>query len=142
MSRSSDDGNGAADRAAVEPVAALIAVLAVGAALGLYVTALDGAAPEPDGRASAAALDRIERDLTVGGIVRPERLETLADGRTPTTVELATKRRTWRVGVGGADPIEGELGRRRATAVADRPVTVAVAPGETVRGVLRVAVHR
>lgn len=142
MLRSSGNENGAADRAAVEPVAALIALLAVGAALGLYVTALDGAAPEPDGRASAAALDRIERDLTVGGIVRPGRLETLVDERTPTTVELATNRRTWRVGVGGANPIEGELAGRRTTAVAGRPVTVAVAPGETVRGVLRVAVHR
>ena len=141
MSRSSGESLGEADRAAVEPLAALVAVLAVGAALGLYATALDDATPEPADPTADAALDRIERDATVGGIVRPERLYHLED-ETPTVVELETDRRRWRVGVGSVSPSAGERIDPRSPAVAQRSVTVAVAPGENVRGRLRVAVRR
>lgn len=141
MSRSSGESHYGDDRAAVEPLAALVAVLAVGAALGLYVTALDDAtpSPEPDERTADAVLDGIENDVTVGGVVRPNELSGL-EGRTPATVEVETERRRWRVAVGRTDPATGRIDPR-SEPVAERPVTVAVEPGENVRGTLRVALH-
>ncbi|MFC5133124.1 MULTISPECIES: DUF7285 family protein [Haloferacaceae] len=143
MSRSSGERFGGGDRAAVEPLAALIAVLAIGAALGLYVTALDGAAPSPgtDGHTADAVLDRVERDVADGGIVRPNELSRL-DARTPAIVEVVTERRRWRVGLAGVDPAADGRIDPRSERVAERSVTVAVAPGENVRGKLRVAVRR
>lgn len=141
MSPWSDESTDSVDRAAVEPIAALVGVLAVSAGLVLYVGALDAATPTPTDRSADATLDVVERELTVGGIVRPSRRHDLK-WRTPATVEIATDSRTWRVGLGGAAPTPaGELDPR-ATVVAARPVSVAVSPGETVRGRLRVAVHR
>jgi len=65
MSRSSDERflrGGTESRAAVvEPIAALVAVLAVGAALGLYVGALDDAAPDRERPTAEATLDRSSR---------------------------------------------------------------------------------
>ena len=62
MSRSSDErflrGEGTESRAAVEPIAALVAVLAVGAALGLYVGALDDAATTFSAAADAGTSPR------------------------------------------------------------------------------------
>lgn len=138
----SDDRFDATDRAAVEPVAALVAVLAVGAGLGLYAVALDGATPtpEPDARAADATLERVERDVSVGGIVRPDRLYHL-EGTPQATVEVATERRTWRVDLGDGSPTAGRTDPR-SDRVAERPVTVAVGPGEAVRGVLRVVIDR
>ncbi|MFC5277567.1 hypothetical protein ACFPM1_02115 [Halorubrum rubrum] len=141
MSRSSGERLDGADRAAVEPLAALVAVLAVGAALGLYATALDDATPDAEEPAADVVLDRIERDATVGGIVRPERLRHLEE-ETPAVVELETERRRWRVGVGSVSPSAGGRLDPRSPAVAQRSVTVAVAPGENVRGRLRLAVRR
>lgn len=125
----------------MEPVVALVGVLAVGAGLGLYVVALDAATPAPAERSVDATLDVVERELTIGGIVRPSRRHDL-EWQTPVTVEIETDRRTWRVGLGGAVPRPtGELDPRAAV-IAARPVSVALKPGETVSGRLRVAVHR
>ncbi|WP_394351159.1 hypothetical protein [Halorubrum sp. CBA1125] len=55
-------------RAAVEPIAALAAVLAVGAALSLYAAAADDARPDRERPVAEAALDRAEATLTVGGV--------------------------------------------------------------------------
>ena len=141
MSRWSGESTDGVDRAAVEPVAALVGVLAVSAGLGLYVVALDAATPTPTERSADTTLDVMERELTVGGIVRPSRRHDL-EWQTPVTVEIATDRRTWRVGLGGATPSPtGELDPREVVIEA-RPVSVAISPGETVRGRLRVAVHR
>ena len=141
MSRWSGDSTDGAARAAVEPIAALVGVLAVGAGLAFYVVALDAATPTPVDRSADAALDVVERELTVGGIVRPSRRHDL-EWQTPVTVEIETDRRTWRTGLGGAGPRPaGELDPREAV-VATRPVSVAIRPGETVSGRLRVAVHR
>jgi hypothetical protein len=141
VSRWSGDSTDGAARAAVEPIAALVGVLAVGAGLAFYVVALDAATPTPVDRSADAALDVVERELTVGGIVRPSRRHDL-EWQTPVTVEIETDRRTWRTGLGGAVPRPaGELDPREAV-VATRPVSVAIRPGETVSGRLRVAVHR
>jgi len=141
VSRWSGEPTDGVDRAAVEPVAALVGVLAVSAGLGLYIVALDAATPTPTERSADTTLDVMERELTVGGIVRPSRRHDL-EWQTPATVEIATDRRTWRVGLGGATPSPaGELDPRTVV-IATRPVSVAIRTGETVRGRLRVAVHR
>jgi hypothetical protein len=149
VSHSSDERFVTGDRAAVEPTAALVAVLVVGAGLGLYVTALDGATPTAERDDADAVIDRIEREATVGGTVRPGRIRAVTDVRAPTAVELSTETETWRYGVGGADPgdldgIETRAGKTgdRYGGFAERRVTVRVAPGVNVRGRLRVVVRR
>lgn len=129
------------DRAAVEPVAALVAVLAVGAALGLYVVALDDAAPDRERPVAEATLDRFEPAVTVGGVVEPERLDDV-EGILPTAaVELQAADRTWRVS-GDKPPETGATRESQRVAVAERAVTVRVAPGRNVRGRLRAVVRR
>jgi len=148
MSRSSGDpsdaGSGAGDRAAVEPLAALVAVLAVGAALGLYAVALDDATVDRERPGAETVLDRAERTATIGGVVEPDRLRDAdADAfRYPTTVTVRTDERTWRIESGDGAPERAAVGDGGATAVAERPVTVRVGPGRNVRGTLRVVVRR
>lgn len=142
MSRSSDERFFAGDRAAVEPLAALVAVLVVGAALGLYTVALDEAAPDRERPIAEATLDRVEPAVTVGGIVKPERLTGVEKFRSATTVELAADGKTWRIESGDNAP-EKPSGRSPASvAIAERTVTVRVAPGRNVQGTLRAVVSR
>lgn len=128
-------------RAAVEPVAALIALVAVGLALGLYTVALSGAEPEGDAGPETMALDRIEREATVGGVLRPDRLaipeETVG---TDVAVELRTRSETWSLR-GGEDP-PSPRGETPGGVVAERAVTVQVAPGQNEPGTLRVVIRR
>ncbi|MDZ5813374.1 hypothetical protein U4E84_18755, partial [Halorubrum sp. AD140] len=63
-----------ADRAAVEPTAALVAVVVVGLGLGLYAGAFADATPVDDQSGARAALDRVEKTVTVGGVVDPNRM--------------------------------------------------------------------
>jgi hypothetical protein len=146
MSRSSGEASdaegGSADRAAVEPLAALVAVLAVGAALGLYTVALDGATVDREGPGAEAALDRAERAATVGGVLEPDRLRDAAPFRYPTTVTVEADGTTWRVESGEDAPGRAAVEAADAVAVAERPVTVRVGPGRNVRGTLRVGVRR
>lgn len=146
MSRSSDEPsdvrNEPADRAAVEPLAALVAVLAVGAALGLYAVALDDATVDRERPSAETTLDRAERAATVGGVVEPGRLRDAGAFRYPTTVTVRTEGRTWRIESGDEAPERAAAEGSVATAVAERPVTVRVGPGRNVRGTLRVVVRR
>ncbi|SFR33399.1 MULTISPECIES: DUF7285 family protein [Halorubrum] len=132
----------ASDRAAVEPIAALVAVTVVGLALGLYAGALDDAAPDRSGRAAEAALDRAERAVTVGGVVDPRRLRRVEAPGTATAIELEANGERWLAASGPDAP--GPPGARSpdAVAVAERRVTVRVAPGRNVRGTLRAVVWR
>lgn len=58
-----------------EPLAALVAVVVVAVALSLYATAFDASLPTaPDRNAAQQATDRVERSITVGGVVRPSLL--------------------------------------------------------------------
>ncbi|MBP1923135.1 hypothetical protein J2751_002173 [Halorubrum alkaliphilum] len=143
MSRSSDEWFVAADRAAVEPIAALVAVLAVGAALGLYVGVLDDVRSDAtEGPEEASVVvDRIERDVTLGGVARPSRLSDLGETRTPATVELVSDGETWRVGLGAVGETGAIRPDRRSSAVTERRVTVRVAPGRNTPGTLRVVFH-
>jgi hypothetical protein len=139
---SSDDRDAAADRAAVEPLAALVAVLAVGAALGLYTVALDGATVDRERPAAEPTLDRIERAATVGGVVVPDRLRDVEGFRYPTAVTVTANGRTWRIESGAEAPDPAAVGGGSATAASERAVTVRVAPGRNIRGTIHVVVRR
>ena len=143
MPHSSDEAFGAADRGAVEPIAALVAVLAVGAALGLYVGALDAAASGTTGgqHDATAVLDRIERDVTVGGVVRPDRLGSIGGTRAEATVELRAGGETWRTRTGSDAVTDGGGSDPQSLPSAESAVTVRVGPGENLSGRLRVVVH-
>lgn len=133
-----------ADRAAVEPVAALVALVAVGAALGLYAAALGDAAPDRDRDLATTTADRIEREAAVGGVVSPRRVADVETGSLPpATVELETRDETWRLRLGATDPADAPAADPFASAVDvdERRVTVRVGPGENARGTLRVVVH-
>jgi len=146
MSRSSGDSfvgaSGSEDRAAVEPLVALVAVLVVGAALSLYVGALDGATDERHGPSVEVTLDRIEQQLARGGVVEPSRLRVIEMNRYPTTVTVTTDGGAWRAESGPDAPAASVDNARESVGVAERPVTVRVAPGRNVRGTLRVVVRR
>ncbi|TKX56737.1 hypothetical protein EXE44_13325 [Halorubrum sp. SS7] len=132
----------AANRAAVEPVAALVAVIVVGLALGLYAGAFADAAPDEDRASATAALDRVEDAVTVGGVVDPKRLRRAEAPGTATAIELEAGGERWSAASGPEAP--GPPGARspEAVAVAERRVTVRVAPGRNVRGTLRAVVWR
>jgi len=145
MSRSSDERfprEGTESRAAVEPIAALVAVLAVGAALGLYVGALDDAAPDRERPTAEATLDRVEPAVTTGGVVDPERLRGVGEFRFGATVEIQADGETWTVRSGDEAPVAEAARGTDAVAVAERPVTVSVEPGRNIRGTLRAVVYR
>lgn len=131
-----------ADRAAVEPVAALVAVVVVGLALGLYAGAFADAAPDDDRSTAMEALDRVEETVTVGGVVDPNRMRRVEAPGTATAVELEADGERWLAASGADAP--GPPGARspEAVAVAERRVTVRVAPGRNVRGTLRAVVWR
>ncbi|WP_134671967.1 DUF7285 family protein [Halorussus marinus] len=65
------------DRGQVEPLAALVAVFAVCAALSTYAGVLDGAVPTPDRNVASPTVDRVERRIADAGVVDPDRI---ADG--------------------------------------------------------------
>lgn len=131
-----------ADRAAVEPVAALVAVAVVGLALGLYAGAFADAAPDEDRSAAEAALDRTEGAITVGGVVDPERLRRVEAAGTTTAIELEADGERWSAASGPDAPGPPGVRSPEAVAVVERRVTVRVAPGRNVRGTLRAVVWR
>ena len=131
-----------ADRAAVEPVAALVAVAVVGLALGLYAGAFADAAPDEDRSAAEASLDRAEEAITVGGVVEPERLRRVEAPGTATAIELEADGERWSAASGPDAPGPPGVRSPEAVVVAERRVTVRVAPGRNVRGTLRAVVWR
>ncbi|RNJ26988.1 DUF7285 family protein [Halosegnis longus] len=102
MSRSSDRGQ-------TDPLAALVAVAAVGLALsaygGLLGDVLAPATPSP-----APPLDSVTDDLAPAGVADPQRLAGLSVGET-THVSLAVRGRSW--SVGPTPPEEGVRHARR-----------------------------
>ena len=132
-----------ADRAAVEPLAALVAVAVVGLALGLYAGALDDAAPDDSRAAAEAALDRAERATSVGGVVDPDRLRGVEEKLgTAVAVELEAGGERWLAASSPEAPGPADVRPRDAVVIAERRVTVRVAPGRNVRGTLRAVVWR
>ncbi|WP_434520833.1 DUF7285 family protein [Halorubrum sp. AS12] len=132
----------AADRAAVEPIAALVAVMVVGLALGLYAGVLDDAAPDRSRQTAETALDRTERAIAVGGVVDPSRIRNAEAPGAATAVELEADGERWLVASGPDAPGPPGVRSPEAVAVSERRVTVRVAPGRNVRGTLRAVVWR
>lgn len=75
------DGGGIGDvdrRAQTEPFAALAAVAVVALALALWAGAFEASLPGPvDRNVAEPTADRVERTLTVAGVVKPGRMEGL-----------------------------------------------------------------
>jgi hypothetical protein len=81
------DRSRAGPRAQTEPFAALAAVVVVALALSVWAGAFEESLPEPVDRDLAEpTADRVERALTVGGIVRPARLSRNESTGTPSPV--------------------------------------------------------
>jgi len=123
-------------------MAALVAVLVVGLALGLYAGAFADAT-SGDGRSTAtAALDRVEESITVGGVAEPSRMRRVEAPGAATAVELEADGERWMAASGADAPGPPGVRSPEAVAVAERRVTVRVAPGRNVRGTLRAVVWR
>lgn len=123
-------------RAQTEPLAALVAVAAVGLGLSLYAGTVDGTLQGPADRALAEhTLDRVERTVGPDGVVRPDAL-TAAPSVAPDghriAITVLTEDRQWTEGPAREDV------RDRAS----RPVSVRVGPADVRPGTLRVAVLR
>lgn len=63
--------SGDCDRAQTEPIAALVAVLAVGLGLALYAGAATDATPEPERSNAAPAMERLSSVAVTDGTVDP-----------------------------------------------------------------------
>ncbi|SDX98405.1 DUF7285 family protein [Halopenitus persicus] len=136
------------DRGQTEPIAALVALLAVGAGLTMYAGVIADADPGTQPRETAGiVLDRVEDRVVVAGVAHPDRL------RVPNDVgvdrrRVAIERRRIGVAMVTADRrwLAGDRNATRplpaGTTVARRSVSVRIAPGEQVRGELRVVVGR
>lgn len=121
-------------RGQTEPVAALLAVLVVGAGLALYAGVLDSVLDrEPKRNVAAATLERVDAHLSSNGIVDPGRLGSV-DEVTPdgyrTNVTLTATGQQWSTG-----PIPEADADRVA-----RTVSVRTAPASVKTGRLRVVV--
>lgn len=127
MSRSSARGQ-------TEPLAALVAVAAVCLALSLYAGALDSALPGASDRDVArVTLDRVDRNLSPAGVVRPSRIDAAA---APEGYHLNLT-----LAAGGARWAVGPTPPRTADTARDG-VPVRLGPARIRPGVLRVAVWR
>ncbi|WP_132057429.1 DUF7285 family protein [Halorussus amylolyticus] len=126
-------------RAQVEPLAALVAVFAVGLAVSAYAGVLDAALPTPDRDVAEPTGQRVERAVTDAGVVEPDRL---ADGLHAgpdgyrLNLTLAADGETWREG----PPVPDRADAPDALDTAEFVVSVRVGPGRVQPGRLRVAV--
>ncbi|MDT3436179.1 hypothetical protein [Haloarcula sp. 1CSR25-25] len=126
------------DRGTTEPLAALVAVAAVGLGLALYAGVLDDAfgALDDDRNIATPTTDAVERRLSTAGIVQPERLDAAlqvvpADYHGNLTIAATTGER-WTAGRGPPGGVDTER----------RTVSVRVGPGAVRRGTLTVRVWR
>lgn len=131
--RSGSSSSRVETRGQLEPTAALFATAAVCLSLGLYAVALGHAIPLADRNLAEPTLDRVEAELTVGGIVVPARRDTaLAAGPTgyATNLTLVAADRQWVAG----PPVPRDADRTR------RQTSVRVGANRVRAGTLRVAV--
>jgi len=133
MSRSS------AHRGQVEPLAALVALVAVGAGLSLYAVALADARADRDGSDPTVetVADRTLERVAPAGVARPGRtseLPSVAPSGYRLNATLTSGDDRWTVGPSA--PAAGSPTASRAT----RPTSVRVAPGRVRAGTLRVVI--
>lgn len=136
MSRWSGDGDsraGTNDRAQTEPLAALVAVFAVGVALATYAGVLDATVPTPDRNVAGPTVERVERAVSEAGVAVPDALAAgLRAGPSgyETNLTLRAAGRTWHAG-----PTPPE-----SADAATLAVSVRVGPGRVRPGRLRAEV--
>lgn len=127
MSRSSER------RGTIEPLAALAAVFAVCAAIGLYAVALGGVVTTPDRNVAEPTLTAVHDELNRGGVAYPARLSRVHRA-TPRghrlNVTLVAGGEQWAFGPTAPSP----------ASTADRPVSVRLGPGRIKPGRLVVEV--
>jgi len=108
MSRSSGRGQ-------AEPLAALVAVVAVGLGLSLYVGVLDAElATSADRNVAGSAVERVEDAVAPSGVALPDRIDDArAAGPTGyrTNVTITTDNRRWRAGPPA--PVSADSARTR-----------------------------
>jgi len=129
MSRSSARGQ-------VEPLAALVSLLAVCAAVSTYATALAGVGYDAERNVAAPALDRVTDGLATGGVANPDRMDQ-AQRAGPVgyrlNVTLAAAGQRWYAG-------PTSPGKRADTDTAARSISVRLSPGRVRPGRVRVEV--
>jgi hypothetical protein len=125
------------DSGQTEPLAALVAVAAVGIGLSLYAGVLDDAIADTSDREIAEpTLDRVERVLASDGVADPEVLtEAVASGPAGYRINLTlgTTRHRW---TAGPTPDNDVVDR------AERPASVRVGPADVRPGTIQVVVLR
>ncbi|MFB6142081.1 MAG: hypothetical protein ABEJ30_01915 [Halorientalis sp.] len=124
-----------ARRGQVEPLVAIVAVFALGVGLSLYGGAVGDALPGGQERGAQPSLDRVERRVSDGGVVRPTRLSRMGTVRPAghrLNVTLTVGQTRWQVG-----PTPPGRARRASARVAVR-----TGPGEVRAGELTVRVWR
>jgi len=122
----------------VEPVAALVALIAVGMALSLYAGALDDATPDRNRDRAALLFEEVYDDVVSGGVVHPTRL-TVPNESPPKVdvgVALVTRNDSWTAGI-----VNTTRPFPETADVATGAVSIRVGPGETRAGELRVVVR-
>lgn len=133
MLRSSDNGRTTA-KAQVEPLAALVAVFAVGAALTAYTGVLDATVPTPDRNLAEPTVERVEREVgDETGVIVPSVLAAGLDAGLEgyaLNLTLDSHGQTWQAGP--TPPPSADT--------ADLAVSVRVGPGQIRPGRLRAEV--
>lgn len=138
------------DSAQVEPLAALVAVFAVGAALTTYAGVLDATLTTTDRNLAEPTVERVERTVSEAGVVEPPRLSEGVhagpDGYR-VALTLVAGDRTWHAGP--TPPTRGDSSgsttaqtTSRAIDTAEITVSVRVGPGQIRAGRLRAEVWR
>ncbi len=124
------------DKAQVEPLAALAAVLAVSAAFVLYAGTLDDAVPgQPDDETPTQILESVHRSLQTTGVSAPSRLD----------AAIATIPEGWQANVtlsGGGERWQRGPSPPESADRVTRRVSVQLAPQRIEPGQLRVVVWR
>lgn len=103
-------------RGQLEPTAALVATAAVCLSLGLYAVALGEVTPTADRNLAKPTLDRVESELTAGGIVTPARRDAAIDTDPTgyqTNLTIQAGQRRWHAGPPA--PRDADRARRRCS---------------------------
>jgi hypothetical protein len=107
----------ARERGQTEPFAALVAVVVVALALSVWAGVFEASLPEPvDRDVAEPTADRVERALTVAGVVRPDRTGSLnSTGPEGYELNVTLTADDDRWSVGPATPPTADMATRRVS---------------------------